>query len=156
MYETRWATEGEISLLADYWYRMACEMGECDGIPKPDLQRAEEVKNLFSKEYKSGNLSFRVAVDNEDNIVACAGGLVRTEYPFPLAPEQSLFGWVISVYTLKEHRKNGLAHKLVDEICSWLHQKGAKRARLWASSAGRSVYEHLGFQNMMDMTKTLS
>lgn len=37
---------------------MACEMGEIDRIPKPDLQRFEEVKNLFLKESELGNLMF--------------------------------------------------------------------------------------------------
>lgn len=99
---------------------------------------------------------FKVAVDSNKNIVACAGGLIREEYPYPLAEEQSLFGWVIAVYTLENFRNNGIAYHLVDEVCTWLQQKGAKRARLWSSSTGRSVYEKLGFQNMMDMSKELS
>lgn len=156
MYETRWTTNEEITSMAEYWYRMACEMGETDGVPKPDLKRVKEVKNLFVRNSNTGNLKFRVAVDSNDNIVACAGGLIRTEYSYPLADEQSLFGWVIAVYTLKDHRNNGLAYKLVDEICLWLKQKGAKRARLWSSSTGRRVYENLGFRNMMDMSKPLS
>jgi GNAT superfamily N-acetyltransferase len=155
MYDTRWTTNDEITTMADYWYKMACEMGEIDGIPKPDLKRFEEVKNLFLNECESGNLTFRIAVDKKDNIVACAGGLIREEYSYPLAEERSLFGWVIAVYTLKNHRKNGLAQKLVDEVCLWLKEKGAKRARLWSSSTGRSVYENLGFKNMMDMSKPL-
>ncbi|MBH0159367.1 GNAT family N-acetyltransferase [Fictibacillus sp. 26RED30] len=156
MYETRWANDDEITIMADYWYRMACEMGEIDEIPKPDIQRIEEVKNLFIKETNLGNLKFRVAIDSNDKIVACAGGLLRKEYPYPLAEEQSLFGWVLAVYTLKNHRNNGLAYKLVDEICLWLSQKGARRARLWSSSSGRKVYENLGFKNMMDMSKPLT
>ncbi len=50
MYETRWATNEEITIMVDYWYKMECALGEIDGIPKPDLKRFEEVKNLFVKE----------------------------------------------------------------------------------------------------------
>ena len=156
MYETRWSTNDEITIMVDYWCKMANEMGENDGTPKPDFRRIEQVKSLFIRESESGNLKFRVAIDHTNQIIACAGGLIRTEYSYPLAEEPSLFGWVISVYTLKEHRKNGLAYKLVDEICLWLKQKGAKRARLWSSSDGRKVYENLGFENMIDMSKPLS
>ncbi|MEI5907111.1 GNAT family N-acetyltransferase [Bacillus spongiae] len=156
MYETRWSTNDEITIMVDFWCKMASEMGENDGIPKPDLLRIEEVKNLFISESELGNLKFRVAVDSNDNIVACAGGLIRTGYSYPLAEKPSLFGRVISVYTLKKHRNNGLAYKLVDEICLWLKDKGAKRARLWSSSTGRKVYENLGFKNMLDMSKSLS
>ncbi|OIU68554.1 GNAT family N-acetyltransferase [Rossellomorea aquimaris] len=155
MYRTRNATEAEFPVLADHWYRMACEMSEIDGVPKPDIHRIEEVKCLFLRESEAGQLMFRVAVDESDQIAACAGGLVRTEYPYPLAEEQSIFGWVISVYTLENHRHNGLASTLTDEVCEWLKQKGARRARLWSSSSGRSVYEKSGFKPMMDMTKPL-
>ncbi|WP_245676747.1 GNAT family N-acetyltransferase [Bacillus solimangrovi] len=85
---------------------------------------------LFLKEFGAGNLKFR------------------------LAEEQSQFGWIISVYTLEPHRKNGLAYKLVDEVCCLLQEKGAKRARLWSSSSGRKVYENLGFDSMIDMSKS--
>lgn len=156
MYKTRWATYEELNIMENYWFKMASEMGEIDGIPKPNFQRLEEVKNLFLKEFELGNLLFRLAVDSDEKIVACAGGLIRTEYAYPLAEEQSLFGWVIAVYTVKNHRKNGLASQLVDEICLWLKQKGAKRARLWSSSTGRTVYEQLGFHHMMDLSKKLS
>ncbi|MBH9964900.1 GNAT family N-acetyltransferase [[Bacillus] enclensis] len=155
MYRTRNATDAEIPLMADHWYRMACEMCEIDDMPKPDIRRIEEVKSLFIKESEAGQLMFRVALDESDQIAACAGGLLRTEYPYPLAKEQSLFGWVISVYTLENHRHNGLASTLTDEVCVWLKQNGAKRARLWSSSTGRSVYEKNGFKPMMDMTKPL-
>jgi GNAT superfamily N-acetyltransferase len=156
MYQTRWITKEEIAMMPDFWYRMACEMGEIDGVPKPDLERLEEVKSLFYKEFESGRLMFRVAVDRSGKIVACAGGLLRKEYSFPLAIEQTLFGWVIAVYTDKDHRRNGLAYMLVEDICLWLKEKGADRARLWSSSAGRSVYENLGFEKMMDMVKPLT
>ncbi|MDG5471718.1 GNAT family N-acetyltransferase [Jeotgalibacillus sp. ET6] len=155
MYKTRWTTNEEIPLMADYWYRMVCEMEEVDGIPKPDLQRVEEVRNLFIKETELDNLKFRVAIDNKGEIVACAGGLIRSEYAYPLSQELSLFGWLLAVYTLKNHRRNGLAYKLVDDVCLWLTERGAKRARLWSSSSGRKIYENLGFKNMMDMSKPL-
>jgi GNAT superfamily N-acetyltransferase len=156
MYQTRLITKEEIALMADFWYRMACEMGEIDGIPNPDLERLEEVKSLFYNEFESGRLMFRVAVDSSGKIVACAGGLLRKEYSYPLAKEQTLFGWVIAVYTIREHRRNGLAYMLVEDICLWLKEKGADRARLWSSSAGRRVYENMGFEKMMGMVKSLT
>jgi GNAT superfamily N-acetyltransferase len=49
---------------------------------------------------------------------------------FPLSEEQTPFGWIIAVYTLPQHRGNGLAYQLVDEVCSWLKDNGAKRAKI--------------------------
>ncbi len=155
MYITRWAIKNELPLLAEYWFHMACEMGEKDGIPIPNSERVNEVRNLFLKESEENNLRFRVAVDEQGNIVACAGGLIRMEYATPLSEEPTPFGWVISVYTIPHHRKKGLASQLVEEVCSWLKERGARRARLWASSEGRRIYERLGFSPMLDMEKAL-
>lgn len=131
-------------------------MGEIDGIPLPNTKRVNEVEQSFFMENENGNLIFRVAVNENNEIVACAGGLLRKEYSFPLSEEQSLFGWIIAVYTLPQYRNNGLADRLVDEVCLWLKDKGAKRARLWSSSRARKVYENLGFKSMLDMEKPLN
>ncbi|WP_254698564.1 hypothetical protein [Parageobacillus sp. VR-IP] len=61
MYETRWATKNKLPLIAEFWFRMACEMGEIDGIALPDSQKVNEVERLFFKESENGNLMFRVA-----------------------------------------------------------------------------------------------
>ncbi|MED4916229.1 GNAT family N-acetyltransferase [Geobacillus thermodenitrificans] len=56
---------------------------------------------------------------------------------------------------MPHHRKKGLASQLVEEVCSWLKERDARRARLWASSEGRRIYERLGFSPMLDMEKAL-
>ncbi|GAA5417563.1 hypothetical protein Pryu01_02637 [Paraliobacillus ryukyuensis] len=155
MHQTRWASVDELNIIIDYWIYMANEMSEIDNIPKPDRQKIENTRNLFIRETKKGNLNFRVAVDQKDQIIACTGGLIRQEYAFPLAEEQTTFGWIIAVYTLKPYRNNGLAHRLVEEVCTWLKENGAHRARLWSSSKGIQIYESLGFHSMIDLAKTL-
>ncbi|ADC51541.1 GCN5-related N-acetyltransferase [Alkalihalophilus pseudofirmus OF4] len=155
LYKTRWATADELPIMSEYWCLMANEMADNDGTPEPDNERVYQVKELFINEYKAGHLAFRVAVDKEDRIIACAGGLIRTEYAYPLAEEPTLFGWIISVYTNKAHRKQGLAKDLIDEICLWLKENGANRARLWSSSLAKNMYEELGFQQMFDLEKKL-
>ena len=155
MYETRLAKREELPLIGNYWFRMASEMGEVDDIPVPSSQRVLEVIAIFEKEFDAGNIMFKIATDEKNEIVACAGGLIREEYSFPLSEEKSIFGWVIAVYTLPAHRKLGLSSRLVEEVCNWLKDQGAVRARLWSSSSARGMYENLGFRNMVDMEKTL-
>ncbi|MCM3490625.1 GNAT family N-acetyltransferase [Alkalihalophilus marmarensis] len=155
MYKTRWATTDEVPYMSEYWCLMANEMADIDGTPKPDNERVTQVKELFVNEYMAGHLVFRVAVDKEDRIIACAGGLIRTEYAYPLAEEPTLFGWIISVYTNKAHRKQGLAHHLINDICLWLKENGAKRAKLWSSSLAKNIYKDLDFQPMIDLEKKL-
>ncbi|MBA4537424.1 hypothetical protein H1Z61_09855 [Bacillus aquiflavi] len=64
-------------------------MGEIDGIPLPDPQKANEVKCFFIKESKCGNLMFRMTESETGKDVACAGGLMRKEDFFPLSEEQT-------------------------------------------------------------------
>jgi GNAT superfamily N-acetyltransferase len=134
---------------------MSADMCADDGVPLPGEARRAEVDALFATEMAAGKLAFRVAVAPDGAIIACAGGLLRTEYVVPLSTEQVPFGWVVVVYTMPEHRGHGLATRLTTEVCKWLEQQGARRARLWASSAGRPVYERLGFRPMFDMAKPL-
>ena len=155
MYTYRWATEHELPMIACFWQRMACEMGKLDGIPIPDGERQKEVQTFFEKEYTAKRLNFRVAINEEAEIVACAGGLVRSEYAFPLSSEQTLFGWDVAVYTVEHCRRNGLASRLVEDVCGWLKEQGAERARLWPSSSAAGMYGRLGFTRMIAMEKPL-
>ena len=155
MFTYRWASPQDLPIIAGLWHKMADEMGKQDGIPVPDEERLKEVQRLFEYEYTAERLSFRVALNEEGEIVACAGGLLRNEYAFPLSSEQTLFGWVVSVYTAEECRRNGLASRLVEDVCAWLKEKGARRARLWSSSHASDLYASLGFTRMIDMEKTL-
>lgn len=155
MFTYRWATGQELPMIACLWHRMACEMGKLDGIPVPDEERQKEVQMFFENEYNAKRLNFRVALNDNGEIIACAGGLVRKEYAFPLSGEQTLFGWVVAVYTAEHCRRNGLASRLVGDVCSWLKEQGAERARLWPSSSAAGMYGKLGFTRMIDMEKPL-
>ncbi len=150
-----WAEKGDIKTLTDFWYAMTCEMEEKDGIPRPSMGRVHEVYHFFLKEYEKKNLVFRIAKNNSGQIVACSGGLLRSEYAYPLAEKQTLYGWIVNVYTKKEYRRNGLASQLTADVCEWLKTNGAKRARLWTSSQARRVYERLGFSQSHEMEKQL-
>ncbi|KGA96032.1 GCN5 family acetyltransferase [Alkalihalobacillus alcalophilus ATCC 27647 = CGMCC 1.3604] len=155
MYETRQATELELEQISEFWYKMTCEMSEIDQIPIPNQERVQKVKELFEDRALKGELMFRVAVNSEGHLVACAGGLLREEYLYPLAAEQTLIGWVVSVYTEQGYRKQGLARLLVDEVNTWLKEKGCGRVRLWSSTAAKPLYNDLGFSQMPIMTKSL-
>ncbi|MGM8216435.1 GNAT family N-acetyltransferase [Bacillaceae bacterium W0354] len=152
---TTWATKEDINKLTELWYAMTTEMEEVEGIPRPSLEKVKEVNELFNREYNQGNLMFRIVKDNAGTIITCSGGLLRSEYAYPLAEEQSIFGWVINVYTIKEYRRQRLASKLTNEVCNWLKTKGANRAKLWTSSQAREMYRNLGFTESFEMDKKL-
>lgn len=49
MYETRWATYNELNIVAECWYKMACEMGEIDRIPKPSSTAGRSEKSISER-----------------------------------------------------------------------------------------------------------
>lgn len=153
MYNTRFATQEDLNIIVKHWTKMSIEMSESDGTPLPTDERIAEVSQLFHKKYSQGELIFRVALDEQHNIVACAGGLIRYDYPWPLSSEKAKVGWVVSVYTEVEHRKRGLALKIVDEVTRWLEAQQVAMVRLWASQHGKPTYEKLGFKQTTFMDK---
>src|SRR5690606_9447678 len=153
MYTTRFATVEDLPTLVKCWTKMTVEMSEPDGTPLPTDERITEIKEIFYNRFTEGNLIFRVAVNDKDEIVACAGGLIRLDYPWPLSKDPVRVGWVVSVYTEINHRKQGLAYKIVNEVCEWLQQNEVTMIRLWASQQGKSTYEKLGFETSSFMEK---
>ena len=153
MYTTRFATLEEIPKLVECWTKMTIEMSEPDGTPLPTDERITEIYEIFEARIKDGSLIFRVAVDDNGEIAACAGGLIRYDYMWPLSKDPSPVGWVVSVYTDHNHRKQGLANKIVNEVCEWLQQKEVSMIRLWASKQGKPTYEKLGFEQSSFMEK---
>lgn len=156
MYKTRFATIDDLPKLVTCWTKMTVEMSEPDGTPLPTEERIAEINELFHQRFTEGTLIFRVAVDVNDNIAACAGGLVRHDYAWPLSKEPVKVGWVVSVYTEAEHRKQGLAYTVVNEVCQWLQEKEVTMIRLWASQQGKPTYTKLGFETSSFMEKFLN
>ncbi|MCU0482413.1 MAG: GNAT family N-acetyltransferase [Anaerolineae bacterium] len=93
---------------------------------------------LISEEYIGW-----VACDG-DEIVAGLGLWVMDWLP---APDGITFvrPYVCNVYTENSHRKQGIAHRLVDVMLAYCKECGYKRVRLHASVFGKPIYEQIGF-----------
>lgn len=93
---------------------------------------------LISEEYIGW-----VACDG-DEIVAGLGLWVMDWLP---APDGITFvrPYVCNVYTEKSHRKQGIAHEMVNVMLAYCKEKGYLRVRLHASVFGKPIYEEMGF-----------
>jgi GNAT superfamily N-acetyltransferase len=54
-------------------------------------------------------------------------------------------GYILNVYTEREFRRRGLSRCLMEVIVEWCRGNGIDTVILHASSAGRALYESLGF-----------
>jgi len=62
---------------------------------------------------------------------------------------------ILNVYTRPDHRRRGLARRLMDEALAWCRQHGIRTVILHASDEGRALYSALGFQPTNEMRITL-
>lgn len=86
-----------------------------------------------------------------DGKVAGSGCVwVREEQPRPTNPGQK-FPYLMSMYTEKEFRRQGVAKKVAEAAIRWCRENGYDRLVLHASDEGKPLYAALGFQPSREM-----
>lgn len=95
-------------------------------------------------------LGVHFVVEEDDEIVACAGAFLKSDIPYCFyEPDQ--YGFIGDVYVMPEYRNRGYARRLTEEAISWLQAGGVMTIRLLASPAGRHLYETMGFKPTHEM-----
>ena len=89
-------------------------------------------------------------VEHEDRVVAGGGVAIVGFQPTPSDPNPRR-AWLINLYTEPVYRRRGLATELLRTMIDWCRQQGLKSVALHASSAGRPLYELLGFKPTNEM-----
>ena len=112
----------------------------------PDFVRA--VKDYLTEGIADGTAVVWLAQEKE-RIVSCAMLCCVKEMPIQANPSGRI-GYIHNVFTLSEHRGQGLAEQLVIHCLHSAKEWGAGRVRLGASEQGRPLYEKLGFWPMPD------
>lgn len=87
----------------------------------------------------------------EDEVVAGGGIHVRVMGPRPGCCRTGHWGHIINIYTVKAHRRRGLARLLMHRILEWGAERQLDQITLTASEDGRPLYEALGFIPTKDM-----
>jgi GNAT superfamily N-acetyltransferase len=54
-------------------------------------------------------------------------------------------GWIGALGVLPRHRRRGIGRRLTAEAVAWLRERGARTVLLYATDAGRPVYDREGF-----------
>ena len=91
-----------------------------------------------------------LAQDSEGRIVAGAGVVILSWPASPKNPENRR-ALIVNVYTEPGFRGQGMARQLMLTILHWLKQQGFRSTSLHASSAGKHLYETLGFRASNEM-----
>ena len=92
--------------------------------------------------------------DEPGMIIGGAGVQVRRTLPHPREPDAAPHGnqaIVLNVYTEPAWRHRGVAEQLMEQVIAWAGEAGMHTLVLHASTAGRPLYEKLGFAATNEM-----
>ena len=79
--------------------------------------------------------------------VVATGGLVVREFPPTVRNMAGRDGYIMSMYTRPEWRRQGIARSILRAIIDYLREAGVPRASLHATEEGRPLYLSEGFQS---------
>ena len=119
---------------------------------------ALEAMSALSAEYLKTamlNGSFRAWLASVKARRVAGGAVIITPWlahPYDLECRRAT---ILNVYTDPEHRRQGIARRLMMTMIDWCRQQGLARVTLHASDDGRRLYESLGFEPSNEMRLTL-
>jgi GNAT superfamily N-acetyltransferase len=89
-------------------------------------------------------------VEDTDRVVAGGGVAIVGFQPTPMDPNPRR-AWILNMYTDPAYHRRGLATELLRTMIGWCRQQGLRSVALHASSAGRPLYDVLGFRPTNEM-----
>ncbi len=90
-------------------------------------------------------------VSAPDGSIAAGTGLWLMDWPPHMIGKGVRRGNIVNVYTAPGYRRKGLAKQLMQTALDWCREHEIDTVILHASSAGRPIYESLGFQPTNEM-----
>ncbi len=119
------------------------------------LDRVEELsREYFGEAIRIGTYRGWLAEELNVQIVG-GGGVVIADWPGYPGENHAERAWILNMYTEPRARRCGVAKRLLEVMIEWCRTRGFSAVSLHASSAGRPLYETVGFQQTNEMTLKL-
>lgn len=145
-YTIRQIEPGELALVLRHRVEMFRDMGH-----EADLERIRALSEpFFAKALADRTYVAWVAEDESGAAVSGVGVLLLPYQPGP-NDTRAERAFIINVYTEKEHRRQGLAKRLMEQAVAWCRAEGFGMVSLHASTEGRPLYDALGFRATNEM-----
>jgi GNAT superfamily N-acetyltransferase len=143
----RRATPDDIEVLTDLRVAFFEEIGDIRDEKHREAFR-EATSRYLSEALPQGKFLAWVA-EEHGQIISTSGLIFFEQAPTPLNMAGNE-GYILNMYTLPQWRGRGLARTLLEEIIKYVKQAGVPQVWLYATDAGRPVYEKFGFIPLPD------
>jgi GNAT superfamily N-acetyltransferase len=143
----RCATPSDLDVILRHRERMFLDMGYADD------DRLATARSLSAGFFAQGlaDGSYRGwLVERADQIVAGGGIVLLRHHASPRDPFERR-PVVVNMFTEPEHRRRGLARRLMAVMIEWSRSEGFSSLHVHTSRAGRALYESLGFAPTNEM-----
>jgi len=157
IFHFRKATNADIREITRLRRQMREEVAAARGwsFVSEEMAVMEEAYIPFARAHlKDGTMKAWV-IEAQGQIVACGALLILHYPPYPGEPKGRV-ARLSSMYTLPEYRRKGLARRIALKAIDYCKAQGIKRLALGASTAGKPLYESLGFRPTSEMRLELS
>ncbi len=142
------AKPGDLELLVDHRLSMWYEL-------RPELRRKIDRSKAYTRRWiraklADGELVGFVARASGGRVAGSGCIWLREEVPRPNNPKH-VVPYLMSMYTAKEFRMQGVAKEIVKRAVRWSRAHHHERVVLHASDYGKHLYEELGFGPTREM-----
>jgi len=145
----RLATVEDVPIIVHHRRAMFTDMGHTD--PAGLDAMCESFAPYLVRAIAEGTYRGWLAQTGDGRVVA-GGGLIVHEWPSrPVIPAKPCRAYILNLYTKPEYRGRGIARRIVTEIIEWCRTQGLSSVSLHASTAGRHLYETMGFEPTNEM-----
>ena len=121
---------------------------ECKHVDELDPKYIHEGLGIkLSKNLQSENYRFFIAIDDNNAVVGFSAARIEQN---PSFMKQKSKGHLLNLYIKPEHRKLGIAKKLIDKTLDWFNNNNISDLEITVSSHNKNAhkyYEKLGFDD---------
>ncbi len=147
-YQLRWATLRDLDLLVAHRLAMFRDLHD---VPEAALRdHGAQYRAWVRPRLKGGRFIGVIAEDSPQSPAASGCLWFQPSQPRVLIPGTAT-PYILSMYTAPEHRRRGLAARIVRRLIEEARRRRYPRVTLHASPMGRPVYEKLGFEATSEM-----
>ncbi len=148
MLETRTATAADAALITAHRKAMFADARDAE---EPVLEAmSQRFEPWVTRMLTEGKYLGWIMSDG-GRPVASTGLMILDWAPHPLDPVGEFRGYLLNVFVEPKYRKRGLAHALVKLCLAEARRRGIRVVALHSSTAGRPIYDSMGFQASNEM-----